>query len=238
MAVTCLTILAPPLGYALLDFYQLQKRAVEQATTGARFVRIELTRQPGADWLSVLHAAQGNENSAVVASWVTDKSGRMLMFAGSRAGWPEIRRQAAVTAPGFIGFFVVALTTREIFIETGVIALVFLLIGVAAHVCFRRLPLAALDAASEQLEGKQRELIARKAEVEEQNLLLDAALNNMCQGVAMFDADHRLMVCNELYRTIYSLSAEQVRPGVTARDILEARFCQWHVCRDRSGAVH
>src|SRR5262249_54563117 len=33
----------------------------------------------------------------------------------------------------------------------------------------------------------------------EQNLLFDAALNNMSQGLCMFDADQRLIVCSEQY---------------------------------------
>jgi diguanylate cyclase (GGDEF)-like protein/PAS domain S-box-containing protein len=56
------------------------------------------------------------------------------------------------------------------------------------------------------------------------NLHLDTALNNMAHGLAMFDADGRLVVCNRLYYEMYGLTAEQIRPGMTAREILELRF--------------
>ena len=40
----------------------------------------------------------------------------------------------------------------------------------------------------------------------EQHEQLDAALNNMSQGLAMFDAEQRLIVCNKLYAEMYGLT--------------------------------
>jgi diguanylate cyclase (GGDEF)-like protein/PAS domain S-box-containing protein len=53
----------------------------------------------------------------------------------------------------------------------------------------------------------------------EQNLLFDAALNNMSQGLCMFDADQRLIVCNEQYVEIFDTDRKLIRPGVTLREI-------------------
>src|SRR5262249_58036082 len=53
---------------------------------------------------------------------------------------------------------------------------------------------------------------------------LQTALNNMAHGLAMFDADQRLVVCNHLYYEIYGLTAAQVQPGTTVRQILQARL--------------
>ena len=55
----------------------------------------------------------------------------------------------------------------------------------------------------------------------EQDRLMTAALNNMPQGLCMFDVSARLMLCNERYTEIYGLSAEQVMPGSSLRDLLE-----------------
>ena len=52
---------------------------------------------------------------------------------------------------------------------------------------------------------------------------LDAALNNMVQGLAMFDAEQRLVICNPRYSQMYGLSPDQVAPGTTLRQILETR---------------
>jgi len=51
---------------------------------------------------------------------------------------------------------------------------------------------------------------------------LDAALNNMPQGLAMFDRQQRLVVCNRQYTEMYGLPPERTQPGTPLRAILEA----------------
>ena len=63
-----------------------------------------------------------------------------------------------------------------------------------------------------------------KKQLQEQNDQLDAALNNMSQGLAMFDSEQRLVVCNQLYGEMYGLTPEQMKPGTTVRQILEYRL--------------
>jgi PAS domain-containing protein len=57
--------------------------------------------------------------------------------------------------------------------------------------------------------------------IEQQAVQLDAALENMSQGLCMFDAAQRLIVCNKRYADIYGLNEEQTRPGTTLRSILQ-----------------
>jgi diguanylate cyclase (GGDEF)-like protein/PAS domain S-box-containing protein len=59
---------------------------------------------------------------------------------------------------------------------------------------------------------------------EQQKLQLDAALENMTQGICMFDAMRRLIVCNKRFAELYKLSAEQTKPGTTLRELLEYRL--------------
>jgi diguanylate cyclase (GGDEF)-like protein/PAS domain S-box-containing protein len=75
---------------------------------------------------------------------------------------------------------------------------------------------------TEALERTNARLLASEAELVTQNGRFDAALNNMTQGLAMFDAETRLVVCNERFRTMYGLSTEDVRPGRTLRDIVSS----------------
>ena len=56
------------------------------------------------------------------------------------------------------------------------------------------------------------------------NLLLDTALNNMSQGLCMFDAEARLVVCNRRYLEMYGLSTDLVKPGCLLRDLLRHRI--------------
>jgi PAS domain-containing protein len=57
-----------------------------------------------------------------------------------------------------------------------------------------------------------------------QNLLLDAALRNMNQGLCMFDAQNRLLVWNERYRAMYNIDRKRIWRGCTIRDLLDARI--------------
>ena len=53
---------------------------------------------------------------------------------------------------------------------------------------------------------------------------LAGALNNMNQGLCMFDAENRLQVWNERYREMYGIDPKQIWTGCTIRDLLKARI--------------
>jgi diguanylate cyclase (GGDEF)-like protein len=57
-----------------------------------------------------------------------------------------------------------------------------------------------------------------------QNIQFDAAINNMVQGLAMFDSDYRLVLCNDRYREIYGFTAEQAKAGTPLGDLIELRI--------------
>jgi diguanylate cyclase (GGDEF)-like protein len=64
------------------------------------------------------------------------------------------------------------------------------------------------------------EVRARDAELRRQNELFDAALNNMSQGLGMFDAEHRLIVSNRRFSEIFHLEPGAAKPGAHAADLL------------------
>jgi diguanylate cyclase (GGDEF)-like protein len=51
-----------------------------------------------------------------------------------------------------------------------------------------------------------------------------AAVDNMPQGLSMFDADRRLVICNANYAKLYNLPPHLVRPGTLLTDILSYRI--------------
>jgi diguanylate cyclase (GGDEF)-like protein len=57
-----------------------------------------------------------------------------------------------------------------------------------------------------------------------QNMRFEAAINNMRQGLCMFDRHERLVICNTPYATMYSLPVSLMVPGTTLTQILEFRF--------------
>jgi diguanylate cyclase (GGDEF)-like protein len=66
----------------------------------------------------------------------------------------------------------------------------------------------------------------REDELRSRNLLLDTALKHMSQGLCMYDSDERIVVCNERYATVYGLSPDAVKPGMTRREVIELRIAQ------------
>ena len=59
--------------------------------------------------------------------------------------------------------------------------------------------------------------------LDEKSRLLATALNNMTQGVVMFDSVGRLVVCNERYIEMYRLPPDIVKPGYTLEKIIQLR---------------
>jgi diguanylate cyclase (GGDEF)-like protein/PAS domain S-box-containing protein len=56
-----------------------------------------------------------------------------------------------------------------------------------------------------------------------QNLLFDAAVNNMSQGLLMFDAEDRLVLFNQRYVEIYRLDPESLQLGSSVADLFRLR---------------
>ena len=63
-----------------------------------------------------------------------------------------------------------------------------------------------------------------REKVREQNLVLDVALNNMNQGLCMFDSDNRLVVWNRRYADMYKIDPARIWRGCTVPDLLAARI--------------
>jgi methyl-accepting chemotaxis protein len=63
--------------------------------------------------------------------------------------------------------------------------------------------------------------MARRLQV--RNRRMTVALNNMSQGLCMFDKNERLVLCNKRYMELYKLNAEISKPGVTIAEMLKFR---------------
>jgi len=63
--------------------------------------------------------------------------------------------------------------------------------------------------------------LSRQHRMEKQRL--DTAINNMTQGLLLFDASQRLVVCNQRYIEMYGLSAGALKPGCSFRDVIAHR---------------
>ena len=84
-----------------------------------------------------------------------------------------------------------------------------------------------IDAINRNLEQlvaeRTSELRSREEDLQAQNVRFDTAINNMTQGLLLFDSSRQLVVCNQRYIEMYGLSAGIVKPGCSFRDIIAHR---------------
>ncbi|MBW8853650.1 MAG: EAL domain-containing protein, partial [Bradyrhizobium sp.] len=73
-----------------------------------------------------------------------------------------------------------------------------------------------LSLARQQVEDSQKE-------IQDQKIRLDTAINNMVEGLCMFDTEKRLVVCNERYALLYRLPPELLKTGTPHVDIVKHR---------------
>jgi diguanylate cyclase (GGDEF)-like protein len=79
----------------------------------------------------------------------------------------------------------------------------------------------AINRNLEQLVTKRTsELRAREEDLRAQNMRFDVAINNMTQGLLLYDSSERLIVCNQRYIEMYGLSPDVVKPGFSFRDLI------------------
>ena len=82
-----------------------------------------------------------------------------------------------------------------------------------------------------------RRLAAREADLRLVNGRLDAALNNMFQGVCMYDADNRLAVCNARGREIVGLAADARVQGLTCFEFVDLAVTQGNLSRENADGI-
>jgi len=109
---------------------------------------------------------------------------------------------------------------RAIYLSAGtlVILICSVLLLRALHNHFRKL--LESEASIAEREGR---LAVQADQLASANMQIDAALNNITQGLCMFDESARIAVVNGRYLDMYGLSPDIVRPGCSLRELIEHR---------------
>jgi len=84
-------------------------------------------------------------------------------------------------------------------------------------------PAAVFAAAMTAVVAMAAVIAVRAQALRMQNLRMRVALDNMSQGLCMFDGNQRLVVCNRRYAEMYELPEEIVRTGTTLSALLQYR---------------
>lgn len=74
--------------------------------------------------------------------------------------------------------------------------------------------------------------VLRIRQLRRQNSQLRTAIDSMAQGLCMFDASERLVVCNKQYFEMYDLTSDDVQPGFTLSEVLTKRVARGTFSRD------
>ena len=69
----------------------------------------------------------------------------------------------------------------------------------------------------------RRQHAAAQRKLSEKTQHLDTAINNMTQGLLLFDNTGRLVICNQQYIDMFGVSPEIVKPGCHLRDLIRHR---------------
>lgn len=72
-----------------------------------------------------------------------------------------------------------------------------------------------------EMKSREFDLLRISRKLHAKNAHFDLALNNMIQGLCMFDSEQRLIVCNRRYLELYGFSADVVKPGIQLYDIMK-----------------
>ena len=94
-----------------------------------------------------------------------------------------------------------------------------------------RIDITARKAAENALRQSQNEVLRKSSQ-------LELALANISQGLCMFDAEQRVVVCNEQYASMYGLSRDDTKPGTTLREILDRRIKKGIYAPDAADDYH
>ena len=233
--VALFTALSIPIGYGIIGYFKeasaLTYKAELSAARAAQYIYA-----PDAPWkydtdqLAAMSEIRTTATAAIVQR-IVDPRGAVMMQKGDLLAWPTFARRAPIFATGaMVGSAEVSASLRPLLAEVAWVGFGSLALAIAAYFAFTLLPLRALDrtlaalgTTNDKLERQNLLLKQREEELEAQNTRFNAAINNMSQGMCLFNSEQHVMFANRRFAEVYNLDPEQVRPGTTLRHILEAR---------------
>ncbi len=156
-----------------------------------------------------LKLVKNSDRGSGMSEGVLDGNARMV--AGHRVnGYPMVASATKTTA---------AILANWQNTATNIAIVSALIVAVIAAFAFLLIRLFRNYRALEQARSERK----RAEQLREQSLRFDVALNNMTQGLVMFDASSNLLVCNTRFLQIYDLSPDVVKPGLSLLDLLKHR---------------
>ena len=228
--VAIVTAISIPAGYLFVEYSaavnNLQFKAHLKANRLAKYIYIHNTlwQYQSVRLTELIELPEANDRGD--QQRIFDAAGKLVIEVGAAPAYPTITQGAPIFVRGAtVGRVEVATSARYLLINSGVVTALSCVLGFGMFFAVRVFPLRVLGQTIGALESSQHNL-------QEQNSKFDAALNNMSQGLLMFDKDERILVCNNQYIEMYDLSRAVVKPGCTLTELLKHRAERGHLLRD------
>jgi diguanylate cyclase (GGDEF)-like protein len=156
---------------------------------------------------------------------ILDTAGGVVLEYGDAVEAPtSIENSPIVVAGKVVGRVEAETSIRPLLINTLFAAGLGLLLGLGTFVGVRVFPLRVLDRTLGHLEHT--------------NEKLEAAMSNMAQGLVMFDGDRRLVVVNQPFSNLFSVSQDKFQVGMTAHEFIEVIVRERNLSPERAAGLH
>jgi diguanylate cyclase (GGDEF)-like protein/PAS domain S-box-containing protein len=240
--VAVITALSVPIGYCIIGYLKeadaLTYKAELTAARAAQYIYA-----PDAPWsydtdqLAAISEIR-TPTAVPIFQRILDTKGKPMLQKGADLAWPTFARSAPIIASSAVlGHAEVSASLRPLLGEVFLIGVVSLLLGIAAYMAFAVLPLKVVDRSFRELEGANNLLRHREEALETQYIRLDAALESMVQGLAMFDSNERIVIANDRYAEIFGLNRQHVKPGTSLQEIVERRIAKGHYAGQKADDI-
>ena len=205
-AVVVITTLAPPSGFLAVGYYyerQFSRELVEaRADQISARLNAETSLMSAAINALPMGAKVRDAHGGYGLERVIDASGAVVWSTGVMPPAPRMTSRHAVLAGGQrLGYAEIQTSLRQLLMSTALLGLLSGFLGYLAPFAVRPFPRRLLEDTLRTLE--------------ERNWQLNGALTNVPIGISMFDAQSRLIVCNDRFREIFQFPPDASLIGLT-----------------------
>ncbi|MEA2805624.1 MAG: hypothetical protein QOE49_5719 [Rhodospirillaceae bacterium] len=210
LAVALTVSIIVPAGYFLETYSEVRHELAFSARLKAnRLVKYIYTHQELWQYQNVrlaelIEVPETNETGN--RQRVFDSTGKLVLETGAAPAFPLITSSAPLIVAGSaVGRIDTAATLRGILVDTGLVAMFGGGLSFAMFFALRILPIRVIDRILGALAS--------------QTVRFETSLDNMSQGLCMFDADRKLLVFNKRYSELFGIPAGKIVPGMTEPEL-------------------
>jgi diguanylate cyclase (GGDEF)-like protein len=223
--VAITTAISIPAGYLLVGYSNIADTTAFKARLNAGrlakyiYTHDSLWQYQRVRLAEVIEIPEAEEGP--VRQRVFDPRDDLLLEEGPVLASPVLTRGALIIVAGTpVGRLEVDYSLRDIVEKAAIAAAFSCFLGFGMFFAVRVFPLRVLDRTLEALGEANAAVQAANGQLQAQNTRFDAALNNMSQGLCMFNAAQKLTVVNQRFAAMFGLAPDNIVPGIDFGELL------------------